>query len=186
MVRGMVLDPSAARDDDIASTGPGLGEVSGKRIGFRVDRIWRSWDWISADWADRLRAAGADVTFWRSTDRSGAEGERAAKELGEWLATLDGAIVGLANCGSCTGWTIRDSLVAAATGIPTIAIATKNFEAFAHEIAARGGRSGLRVHALPYPLNEREQDEVLAVADEHYRPMLDAIGATQALQVAAQ
>lgn len=186
MTRGMVLDPTAARDDDIADPGPDVGEVFGKRIGFRVDRIWRCWDWISEDWADRLRAAGAEVSFWRSTDRSGAEGERAARELDEWLKTIDVAIVGLANCGSCTGWTIRDSLSAAATGIPTIAIATKNFEAFAHEIAARGGRSGLRVHSLPYPLNERERGEVMAVAGAHYQPMLDAIGATVVTREAAE
>lgn len=186
MTRGMVLDPSAARDDDIADPGPDAGEVFGKRIGFRVDRIWRCWDWISEEWANRLRAAGAEVSFWRSTDRSGAEGERVAKELDAWLETIDVAIVGLANCGSCTGWTIRDSLSAAATGIPTIAVATKNFEAFAHEIAARGGRSGLRVHTLPYPLNERERDDVMAVAEAHYQPMLDSIGATAVAREAAE
>lgn len=186
MTRGLVLDPSAARDDDIADAGPEAGDVSGKRIGFRLDRIWRCWDWISDEWADRLRVAGAEVSFWRSTDRSGAEGERAARELDEWLKTIDVAIVGLANCGSCTGWTVRDSLSAAATGIPTIAVATKNFEAFAHEIAARGGRSGLRVLSLPYPLNERGRDEVMAVAEAHYQPMLQAIGAIVDVREAAE
>ncbi|MCB2078933.1 MAG: hypothetical protein KDE55_14700 [Novosphingobium sp.] len=186
MPRGMILDPSAARDDDIATPGPDVGNVAGKRIGFRVDRIWRCWDWISEDWARRLEAAGAQVTFWRSTDRSGAEGERAANELNEWLKTIDVAIVGLANCGACTGWTIRDSLSAAATGIPTMAIATENFAVFAKEIAARGGRSGLRVHVLPYPLNERERDEVMAVADRHFEPMLRDIAATLDAREAAE
>ena len=173
-----VFDPTASRGDDIASPGPDLGLVAGKRIGFRVDRIWRCWDWISEDWAKRLEAAGAQVSFWRSTDRSGAEGERQARALDAWLETIDVAIVGLANCGSCTGWTIRDSLTAAATGIPTLAVATMNFEDFAHEIAARGGRSGLRLHVLPYPLNERERDEVMQVAEIHFEPMLASIGAT--------
>ena len=116
MARGRVLDPTSTRDDDIADAGPDAGVLAGKRIGFRVDRIWRAWDWISEDWAERLRAAGAAVSFWRSTDRSGAEGERQANELAEWLKTIDVAIVGLANCGSCTGWTVRDAISAAATG----------------------------------------------------------------------
>ena len=178
MTRLIVLDPTAARGEDIASPGPDAGQLAGKRIGFRVDRIWRCWDWISEDWAERLRAAGAQTSFWRSLDRSGAAGEQQAKDLEEWLATIDVAIVGLANCGSCTGWTIRDSLSAAATGIPTLAVATRNFEDFAHEIAARGGRSGLRVQVLPYPLNERERDEVMQVADSHFAQMLQALGAT--------
>lgn len=174
---GKVLDPTSTRDDDIATPGPDVGILNGKKIGFRVDQIWRSWDWVSESWAERLRAAGAEVSFWRSCGRSGEEGDRMARELAEWLTTIDVAIVGLANCGSCTGWTIRDSLTAAATGIPTMAVATRNFEAFAHEIAARGGRSGLRVHVLPYPLNERERSEVDAVADAHFGPMLATLGA---------
>ena len=177
MALATILDPTAQRDDDIAGPGPDAGVLTGKRVGFRLDMIWRAWDWIGEDWAARLRAAGCEVSFWRSTDRSGAEGDRMAAELDAWLATLDVAIVGLANCGSCTGWTIRDSITAAATGIPTVAIATRNFEDFAHEIAARGGRSGLRVHVLPYPLNEREKGMVMAVADRHFAGMLQTLGA---------
>ncbi|MBW8785164.1 MAG: hypothetical protein JF593_11115 [Novosphingobium sp.] len=185
MTTGIVLDPTSSRDDDIAEPGPDAGLLAGKRVGFRVDRIWRAWDWIADDWANRLRTAGCEVSFWRSTDRSGAEGERQAAELADWLKTIDVAIVGLANCGSCTGWTVRDAITAAATGIPTVAVATKNFEAFAHEIAARGGRSGLRVHVLPYPLNERERDEVMQVADDHFVPLLTTFGATLEERVAA-
>jgi len=177
MALATILDPTASRDDDIASAGPDAGMLTGKRIGFRVDQIWRAWDWISDDWAARLRAAGCETSFWRSTDRSGAEGDRMAQELDAWLATLDVVVVGLANCGSCTGWTIRDSITAAATGIPAVAIATKNFEDFAHEIAARGGRSGLRVHVLPYPLNEREKGSVMNVAETHFAGMLQTLGA---------
>ena len=156
---GHVLDPTAARASDNASAGPDAGVLAGKRIGIRTDIIWRAWDWVSESWAEKLRAAGAEVSWWRSVGRSGEEGERQERALAEWLETIDIAVVGLANCGSCTGWTIRDAITAANTGIPTIAVATKNFEDFAHVIAARGGRSGLRVHVLPYPLNERSRDD---------------------------
>lgn len=87
-------------------------------------------------------------------------------------------VSGLANCGSCTGWTIRDAITAANTGLPTVAVATRNFEAFAHELAARGGRSGLRVHVLPYPLNELSRAEVDPVADAYFDGLLEALGAT--------
>lgn len=177
MSTGMVLDPTATRLDNNASPGPDAGEIAGKRIGFRVDRMWRAWDWISEQWAEKFREAGAEVSFWRSAGRSGEEGERCEREYADFLASIDIAIVGLANCGSCTGWTVRDAITAANTGLPTVAIATENFRTFAHEIAARGGRSGLRVHVLPYPLNEQRREDVLPVGEAHFLPMLETMGA---------
>lgn len=178
MATGLVLDPTTARDDDIASPGPDAGDLAGKRIGIRVDQMWRAWDWVSEIWAEEFRKAGAaEVKFWRSCGRSGAEGERMDRELKQFLAEIDVAVVGLANCGSCTGWTVRDALAAAAAGLPTTAVATANFAEFSKTIARRGGRSGLRVHVLPYPLNERFRAEVDPVARAHFLPLLDTMGA---------
>ena len=177
MARALILDPTASRSHNIAAPGEDAGLLASKRIGFRVDRMWRCWDWISEQWAARLEEAGAEVSFWRSGGRSGAEGERHARDYRAFLDKIDIAIVGLANCGSCTGWTVRDAIAAATAGKPTVAIATANFEAFAHEIAARGGRSGLRVHVLPYPLNEQVREEVLAVGETHFDGMLRTLGA---------
>lgn len=178
MARIQVLDPTAKRLDDNASSGPDAGVIAGKRIGFRVDQIWRCWDWISENWQQKFQAAGAEVSFWRSTNRSGEEGEAQDRSLQEWLGTIDIAIVGLANCGSCTGWTIRDAIAAANAGLPTVAVATRNFEDFAHELARRGGRSGLRVHVLPYPLNELSRAEVDPVAEAYFAGLLQVMGAS--------
>jgi hypothetical protein len=173
-----VLDPTARRADDNASPGPDAGVLAGKRIGIRVDQIWRCWDWISSNWEQKFRAAGAEVSYWRSTNRSGEEGEEQNRSLQQWLQTIDVAVVGLANCGSCTGWTVHDAIAAANAGLPTVAVATRNFERFAHELAARGGRSGLRVHVLPYPLNELSREAVDPVAESHFAGLLQVMGAT--------
>ncbi len=186
MTMGKVLDPTSTRDDDVASPGPDAGVLAGKRIGIRVDNIWRAWDWISGDWAAKLEQAGATVSLWRGYGRSGEDADRLDRELREWLKGIDVAIIGLANCGSCTGWTVRDAIAAASTGLPTVAVATENFRAFAHEIAARGGRSGLRVHVLPYPLNELEQVQVMAVAEQHFGPLLETMGASLEQREAAE
>ena len=178
MARGIVLDPTARRADDFTHPGPDAGVLAGKRVGFRLDRMWRAWDWIGELWAEKLRDAGAEVAFWRSGGRSGDEGERHAREYEAFLKSIDVAIVGLANCGSCTGWTVRDAITAANAGLPTTAVATANFERFAHEIAARGGRSGLRVHVLPYPLNEQLKEDVLPIGEAHFGPMLETMGAS--------
>lgn len=171
-----VLDPTAKRLEDNAHPGPDAGILAGKTIGFRLDQIWRCWDWISDNWAAKFEAAGATVTYWRSTNRSGEEGEEQARSLDAWLKSVDIVVSGLANCGSCTGWTIRDAVVAANAGLPTVAVATANFEDFAHELAARGGRSGLRVHVLPYPLNELSRDEVEPVAEAYFDGLLQVMG----------
>jgi hypothetical protein len=187
MAKGFVLDPTAVRDEDIASPGPDAGDLKGKVIGIRVDQMWRSWDWISEVWADEFRRLGAaEIKFWRSIGRSGEEGERMAQGLAQFLSEIDVAVVGLANCGSCTGWTVHDALAAAKAGLPTVAVATANFEEFAQTIARRGGRSGLRVHVLPYPLNERFREDVDPVAEAHFPRLLATMGAaTDERQAAA-
>ena len=114
MARGLVLDPTSTRGDDITSRGPDAGVLARKRIGIRVDRMWRAWDWISEAWADKLRAAGA--TGLRPRDRSAY------------------------------------------------------------------GRSRLRVHALPHPLNERLRDEVLPIGESHFKRMLETMGARLAVR----
>lgn len=178
MATGKVLNPMAARSEDITSPGPDAGPLAGKTIGIRLDEIWRAWDWIADIWAEEFRKAGASVKFWRSNQgRTGAEGERIARELDEFLGAIDIAVVGLGNCGSCTGWTIRDALAAAEKGLPTTAVCTEVFEELGHNLARRGGCSGLRIHILPYPLNEKRQEEVEPVAYDHLAPMLQTMGA---------
>ncbi|MXO89901.1 UGSC family (seleno)protein [Pontixanthobacter aquaemixtae] len=180
-----VLDPTANRQSDNASPGPDAGPLAGKKIGIRVDQIWRCWDWISENWEAKFRAAGAEVSYWRSTNRSGEEGEEQLRSLVEWLDTLDCAIFGLANCGSCTGWTVHDAIASANAGLPTTVVATQNFEEFAHELSERGGRSGMRVHVLPYPLNELSRAEVDPVAEEYFDGLIKVMGASIGEQKAA-
>ena len=192
MALGNILDPTAVRTDDITLPGPDAGPLAGKTVGFRLDEIWRAWDWVAEIWADEFRKAGAQVKFWRSHQcRTGAEGERVAAALEEFLGSIDVAVVGLGNCGSCTGWTIRDALAAADKDLPTVAVCTEVFDELGHQLAARGGRSGLRIHILPYPLNEKTRAEVEPVAYQHLDGMLTTMGASinapvKTLQEAAQ
>lgn len=176
MQTGLILDPTSCLSQDIAEPGPDAGPLSGKVVGFRIDMLWRSWDWVSEIWADKLRADGAQVRFWRSMGRTGEEGARMNGELNAFLASIDVAVIGLANCGSCTSWTIHDALVAAGRCLPTVAVATAHFEDLARNLARRGGRSGLRVHILPYPLDIRQKDEVDGIAQDEYRSFLRTIG----------
>ena len=180
MATGNVLDPTARNDNDISTPGPDAGPLAGKTVGFRLDEIWRAWDWVSELWAEEFRKAGATVKFWRCHQgRTGAEGERVAKALDEFLDSIDIAVVGLGNCGSCTGWTIRDALAAADKGLPTTAVCTEVFEELGRQLATHGGRSGLRIHILPYPLNEKQREDVESVARDHLDQVLATMGASR-------
>lgn len=177
----IILDPTVSLIHDIAEPGPDAGMLRGKRIAIRIDMLWRSWDWVSEVWAEELRAEGAEVTFWRSCGRTGEEGVIADRDYNALLARSDMAIVGLGNCGSCTSWTIADALTAAATGIPTIAVATAHFEGLANNLAKRGGRSGLRLHILPYPLDILPKAQVNDIARDQYRSFLRDFGVRSGL-----
>ena len=61
-------------------------------------------------------------------------------------------------------------------GKAAVAVVTQEFESLAHTMAANAGRPGLRVVVLPYPLETRSEEEVRAIARDHWGPFLRAIG----------
>lgn len=71
---------------------------------------------------------------------------------------------------------MHDAVVALREGKTAVAVVTSEFEALAAGMAANAGRSGLRVHVLPYPLDSRPEKEVREIAREHFRPLLRTLG----------
>ena len=118
------------------------------------------------------------VTWRRVQGLVGEDYERAQGEYEAMLASADVAISGLANCGSCTSWSVRDALTASAMGLPTTAVATRHFESLAQLLAEEGGRPGLRLVVLPYPYDTLPEEEVRAHARAAFPELLDTLGAT--------
>lgn len=173
-----VLDPTgdvAAGDDD---PGPDLGPLPGRRIGIRVDVLWRAWDQTVAEWTTELEKAGAVVTTWRRAQGlKGAEGERRQAEYDAFVGGVDAVISGLANCGSCTSWSVRDGLNALNRQLPTVVAVTEHFVGLASTLAADNGRPGLRLVHLPSSLNTLPEDEVRAYARAAFPRLLETLGA---------
>jgi len=174
----VVVDPTGADlTADDPGPGPDAGGLDGKVVGIRVDVLWRSWDWVIDEWSTRLRELGAEVVLWRRAqglDRGkGAEHHDA---FARFLDGIDVAIVGLANCGSCTSWTIKDAVAAADRNTPTVAVATAHFESLAHSLSELYGRPSLRVHVLPYPLDVLPEADVREIARTHFDGALDVLG----------
>lgn len=172
-----VLDPRSDQQQETTDAGADVGALAGKRVGFRVDILWRSWDWVADEWAKLVEEQGGTAVTWRARGRTGKEGDEVLAELARFADEIDVAVVGLGNCGSCTNWTIHDALFTANHGVTTSAVATAHFEPLARALAKRGGRSGLRLQVLPYPLDTRPEDEVREIAREHFPALLATLGA---------
>lgn len=176
----VVLDPTGVAPDlGDPDPGPDAGPLHGKTVAIRHDILWASFDWTVEEWTSALERAGATVRTWRRVQGLvGADYDRAQAEYEAMLAGADVAISGLANCGSCTSWSVRDALTAAQRGLPTTAVATAHFEPLARLLAADGGRPGLRLVVLPYPYDTLAEYEVRAHARAAFPRLLEALGAT--------
>jgi hypothetical protein len=176
----VVLDPCGiAPDDGEIDHGPDAGPLSGKTVAIRHDVLWPAFDWTVEEWTTLFEQAGVTVLAWpRAQGLKDEELDAADAELEAMLAKADLAISGLANCGSCTSWSVRDALIAAAKGLPTSVIATAHFEPLAHLLAADGGRPGLRVTVLPYPYSTLDEPTVRDHAKRSFAQLLDVLGAT--------
>ena len=174
-----VLDPTARGRGGDPDPGPPAGAIKGKTVLFRVDPLWRSWDWTVDEWSQAFRELGAArVVTWRRWQ--GVPGESGAQEQAEYEALIESAdivVSGLGNCGSCSAWTVRDALTALATGITATAVATEHFVPLAQILAEDGYRPGLRIHTLPYPLDILPEDEVRRIARDSFSSLLTTLGA---------
>jgi hypothetical protein len=174
-----ILDPAAlATAGGDVDRGPDAGPIAGKVIGFRVDTLWTSWDWASDEWMKLLVEAGAEVRTWRRAQGiHGEEGAAKNAEYAEFVGSADVIISGLGNCGSCTAWTIKDAMSGLATGVPSMAVVTEQFDGLGQILAQDGGHPGLRRHVLPYPLDTLPEDEVRQIARDSFPAMLKTLGA---------
>ena len=97
MTRVKILDPTAPPPERSSDPGPDAGPLRDKLVGIRFDTNWPSFLWVSDEWSQRLEAAGARLRWWNAGNRIGEEGERTRRELEEFVASVDLAIVGLGN-----------------------------------------------------------------------------------------
>jgi hypothetical protein len=173
-----VLDPTGGAvpgDDD---PGPDLGPLAGKRIGLRIDVLWAAYDQTVSEWIPELQRAGAIVTTWRRAQGlKGRDGERHQAEYDAFVGGVDAVVSGLANCGSCTSWSVKDGLNALNRGLPTVVAVTEHFVGLARTLATDAGRPGLRLLQLDSSLNVLPEDQVRAAARDAFPRLLDALGA---------
>jgi hypothetical protein len=172
--------PTAPRPEPVAAPTFKLGtRVAGRRIGLRTDGAWRSWVLIAGEWEKMLRDAGADTLNVETNAQVGNEGRSDRRNIAEWSDQVDGGIVGLGTCGSCTSFSVQDAVTLEAHGKPSVVVVTSEFEAHARNMASFLGHGDLEVLVLPYPLEARPDDELRAIALEHFPKALALLGVTE-------
>ena len=174
----VVLSPRPPIQVQRRGSGPDAGSLKGKKVGLRRDRFWRSWDWVTEEWASLLEAEGATPIMWRAPvgkgDKQAIDG---GNEFEAFLDEADVVITGLCNCGSCTLWAVHDGLAALKRDLPTVLISTEHFERLARTLSDTDGFDDIRIKLLPYPLEGKLEEEVRQIARDNFDEVLTALGA---------
>jgi methyl coenzyme M reductase subunit C-like uncharacterized protein (methanogenesis marker protein 7) len=152
--------------------------LAGLTIGLRTDRAWRSWQLIASVWDEYLQRDGAQTISVETGAQIGQPASSDRKQIDELAEQVDAAIVGLGTCGSCTTFTIKDSVAVEEHDKPVVAIVCEEFTVHAHNVARHVGHGDLSVLVLPYPLEARPTEELQQIARDYYPKVLELLGVT--------
>ncbi|MCJ7438471.1 MAG: hypothetical protein MUP97_12015 [Acidimicrobiia bacterium] len=77
----------------------------------------------------------------------------------------DVVLTGSADCGSCTSWSVHDTIQLERSGTPTVVATTTRFVELTRRVAAGFGVPEARVAVFPHPLGSTDDDTIIAWAD---------------------
>jgi hypothetical protein len=78
----------------------------------------------------------------------------------------DGAILAIADCGSCNSSSVVDNITLEEAGIPTVQVITDEFVDLNRQIREGQGYDELPIVTVPHPTRFLERDEVASMADD--------------------
>jgi hypothetical protein len=81
------------------------------------------------------------------------------------LGECDVVLTGSADCGSCTSWSVHDTVQLERAGIPTIVATTTHFVDLTRRVATGFGLPDARIAVFPHPLGGTDDDTIRAWAD---------------------
>jgi hypothetical protein len=112
------------------------------------------------------RRTGATVTLITDKGPGGNAATPCTPAVLEQLTeTCDVALTGSADCGSCTSWSVHDTIQLEALGVPTVVATTTDFVDLTHRVATGFGLPSARIAVFPHPLGGTPDDTIVAWAD---------------------
>jgi hypothetical protein len=77
----------------------------------------------------------------------------------------DVVLTGSADCGSCTSWSVHDTIELEQRGLPTVVVTTTHFVDLTRRVAAGYGVEDARVAVFPHPLGGTDPEILRTWAD---------------------
>jgi hypothetical protein len=155
-----VVDPVAHEGRDPVPVVPPLGDLAGKRVVVLDITKVRS-EAFAAEVRRRLaQAVGAEVdsgVVMPAQRMSDEELERVA-------GSCDGAVLTLADCGTCTTWTAWDAIELHRRGCRAVLVTTEALRPMLGALVGRLGMADLPLVAVPQPNRDQTVEEIAATA----------------------
>ncbi|MGB6457866.1 MAG: hypothetical protein WBH47_25615 [Streptosporangiaceae bacterium] len=157
MTTSALIDPTTAAAPPDHAPVPPLDSLAGRSVAL-VKNAWPSWHRM-VDRLGTLLTERADVVATQQhlvPNGSAAE----AEQLTQIAAAADAAVVGLANCGSCTAWSHHDAVVLSSLGVPVVLVVTSEFASLVDALATS---SGVRLPTVTIDTNPETVAEATAL-----------------------
>ncbi|HEY8215498.1 MAG TPA: UGSC family (seleno)protein [Acidimicrobiia bacterium] len=145
---------------------PARPALAGLRIGV-LDNGKPNADVLLTRVAEQLAArTGAAVTLVTEKGPGGNAATPCTPEVFERLTECcDVVLTGSADCGSCTSWSVHDTIQLERAGIPAVVATTTHFVDLTRRVAAGFGLPDARIVVFPHPLGGTEPDTIRGWAD---------------------
>jgi hypothetical protein len=169
----MLVDPTSAP----VPAAPGatevlpVGSLNGRKVAL-LKNAWPSWHRMT----DRFERLLTDQVAGVATEQHLIPNGSAADPglLASIAERADAAVVGLANCGSCTAWSFHDAMSLSALGLPVVLVVTSEFTSLVQALSAT---KGVSLPTVVISRNPETVDEATALdlLDHAYQPIVDAL-----------
>jgi hypothetical protein len=162
--------PDSEPRPEIGKLASSPGSLSGLRIGI-LNNGKPNAAFVLAYAAERLAAdTGATVSLITKKGPYGMSANAAipmARDIFERLIDeTDIVLTGLADCGSCTAYSVSDAIELEKVGKPAVVVTTTRFEPIAVTLSASFGMADVRKLVLPHPLGGTDEPTLRHWVDE--------------------
>ncbi len=153
--------PDSEPRPDVETLAASPASLAGLRIGV-LDNGKPNAAYVLAYAAEQLAArTGAEVSLITKKGPYGLSANAAipmARDIfARLLAETDVVLTGLADCGSCTAYSVSDAIELEKSGKPAVVVTTTRFEPIAVTLSASFGLADVRKLVLPHPLGGTDE-----------------------------
>ena len=148
-----------------------VDSLNGRKVAL-LKNAWPSWHRMTDRFECLLTDRVAGIATEQHLIPNGSAADPAL--LASIAEGADAAVVGLANCGSCTAWSFHDAMSLSAMGLPVVLVVTSEFTSLVQALSTTKGVS------LPTVVISRnpetvDEDTALDLLDRAYQPIVDAL-----------